>query len=78
MPAKKKISPPAAPFLKTAAEAIGTALGKLAVKTGVATPTVASKKRAKAPVATKKPVATKAKVTSSGKKAFKKTVKSAR
>ena len=42
MPPKKKISPQATPFLKTAAEAIGTALGKLAVKTGVATPVVAS------------------------------------
>ena len=38
MPPKKKISPAATPFLKTAAEAIGSALGKLAVKTGVATP----------------------------------------
>jgi len=69
MPAMKKISPPAAPFLKSAAEAIGTALGKIAVKTGVATPTVASKKTGKSPVATKK------KVTSPGKKAVKKTVK---
>lgn len=62
MPAKKKTSPQAAPFLKTAAEAIGTALGKLAVKTGVATPAVGSRKRKKAPVAT-------------GKKAVKKAVK---
>ena len=54
MPAKKKISPQATPFLKTAAEAIGTALGRLAVKTGVAAPTVASRKRKKAPVAAKK------------------------
>jgi len=69
MPAKKKISPQAAPFLKTAAEAIGTALGKLAVKTGVATPTVASRKRKKAPVATKKTV------TSPGKKAAKKSAR---
>ena len=53
MPAKKKISPQATPFLKTAAEAIGTALGKLAVKTGVATPTLASKKRKKAPAVRK-------------------------
>jgi len=53
MPPKKKISP-ATPFLKTAAEAIGTALGKLAVKTGVATPAVASRKRSKAATATKK------------------------
>ncbi len=60
MPAKKKISPQATPFLKTAAEAIGTALGKLAVKTGVATPAPARKKRKKAPVATKKKAAKKA------------------
>jgi hypothetical protein len=66
MPAKKKKSPPAAPFLKTAAEAIGTALGRLAVKTGVATPTVAPRKRKRAPVATKK------KATSPSKKAVKK------
>jgi len=59
MPAKKKISPQAIPFLKTAAEAIGTALGKLAVKTGVAAPTGASRKRKKAFVGTKKPVASK-------------------
>jgi F420-0:gamma-glutamyl ligase-like protein len=65
MPAKKKTSPQAAPFLTSAAEAIGTALGKLAVKTGVATPTAASKKRKKVAVATKK------KVTSSGKSAKK-------
>jgi hypothetical protein len=58
MPAKKKTSPQAEPFLKTAAEAIGTALGKLAVKTGVATPVVASRKRKKAPVATKKKATT--------------------
>ena len=68
MPAKK---PPATPFLTTAAEAIGTALGKLAVKTGVATPTpsVASKKRKKAYVAAKD------RVTSPRKKAVKKTAK---
>lgn len=60
MPAKKKSSPPAAPFLTTAAEAIGTALGKLAVKTGVATPTP-SKKRKKAPAAPKKKAAAPAK-----------------
>jgi hypothetical protein len=54
MPAKKKISPQPAPFLKTAAEAIGTALGKIAVRTGVATPVVASRKRKKAPAIRKK------------------------
>ena len=48
----KKISPQAAPFLKTAAEAIGTALGKLAVKTGVAAPELPRKR--KAPTAAKK------------------------
>jgi hypothetical protein len=69
MPAKKKISPQAKPFLETAAEAIGTALGKLAVKTGVATPAVASRKRAKAPIATKK------KVVSPRKKAVKKSTR---
>jgi hypothetical protein len=69
MPAKKKTSPQAAPFLTTAAEAIGTALGKLAVKTGVATPTVAPRKRKRAPVATKK------KITSPGKKAVKKSAR---
>jgi hypothetical protein len=69
MPAKKKVSPQAAPFLKTAAEAIGTALGKLAVKTGVATPAVASNKKKKAPVATK------GKVTSPRKKAVKKSAR---
>lgn len=69
MPATKKISPPAAPFLKTAAEAIGTALGKLAVKTGVATPSGAPRKRKKAPVAPKK------KVTSPTKKAVKKSAR---
>ncbi len=69
MPAKKKVSPQAAPFLKTAAEAIGTALGKLAVKTGVATPVVTSKKSKKAAAAAKK------KATSPGKKAVKKTAK---
>jgi hypothetical protein len=42
MPPKKKVPPPA--FLKTAAEAIGTALGKLAVKTGVAAPAAAAKR----------------------------------
>jgi hypothetical protein len=51
---QKKISPQAPPFLKTAAEAIGTALGKIAVKTGVAAPAVASRKQSKAPTATKK------------------------
>ena len=61
MPAKKKTSPPAAPFLTTAAEAIGTALGKLAVKTGVATPAAEPRKRKKAPVATKKKAAAPAK-----------------
>lgn len=61
MSAKKKISPQAAPFLTTAAEAIGTALGKLAVKTGVATPAVASRKSKKAPVAPKKKAAAPAK-----------------
>ena len=66
MPAKKKIAPQAAPFLKTAAEAIGTALGKLAVRTGVATPTMASKKRKKTPAFSTK------KVTSPGKQAAKK------
>jgi hypothetical protein len=69
MPAKKKTSPQAAPFLTTAAEAIGTALGKLAVKTGVATPTAASPKRKKAPVATKK------KATSASKRAVKKSAR---
>jgi len=54
MPPKKKISPQATPFLKTAAEAIGTALGKLAVKTGVAAPAAASRKRSKPATATKK------------------------
>ena len=53
MPTKKRVSTQATPFLKTAAEAIGTALGKLAVKTGVATPTVQPKKRKKAPIAKK-------------------------
>ncbi len=53
MPAKKKISE-AKPFLRTAAEAIGTALGKLAVKTGVATRVSVPTKRKKAPVATSK------------------------
>lgn len=60
MPSKKKNSPQATPFLKTAAQAIGTALGKLAVKTGVATvvasPSAASKQRLKNRVATKKKV----------------------
>ena len=69
MPAKKKTSAQAAPFLTTAAEAIGTALGKLAVKTGVATPTVASRKPKKAPVAAKK------KITSPRKKALKKSAR---
>ena len=64
MRAKKKISPQATPFLKTAAEAIGTALGKLAVKTGVATPAVASKKKKSAPVAAKKKAAPPRKKTS--------------
>jgi hypothetical protein len=54
MPAKKNISPQPTPFLKTAAEAIGTALGKLAVKTGVATPVGASRKRKKASATRKK------------------------
>jgi hypothetical protein len=53
MPPKKKISPQT-PFLTSAAEAIGAALGKLAVKTGVAAPTAASKKKSKAPAAKKK------------------------
>jgi len=69
MPAKKKISPQATPFLKTAAEAIGAALGKLAVKTGVATRTVAAKKQKKAPMAAKK------KATSPRKKAVKKSAR---
>ena len=69
MPAKKKISPQATPFLQTAAEAIGTALGRLAVKTGVATPTLASKKR------TKTPVPAKAKAMSPRKKAVKKSAR---
>jgi len=69
MPTKKKISPPATPFLKTAAETIGAALGKLAIKTGVATPTAASRKGKKAPAATKK------KVTPPRKKALKKSAR---
>jgi hypothetical protein len=54
MPPKKKMSSQDTPFLKTAAEAIGTALGKLAVKTGVAAPTAVSKKKSKAPALVKK------------------------
>ena len=59
MPAKKTITPQAKPFLETAAEAIGTALGKLAVKTGVAASTSVTpkKKRAKGAVAAKKKAA---------------------
>ena len=63
MPTKKKSSAQATPFLKTAAEAIGAALGKLAVKTGVATQTIASKKRKKSPGATIKKVASSKKKT---------------
>lgn len=63
--AQKKVLSKDSPFLKTAAEAIGTTLGRLAVRTGVVTPpatpvtkrktaapkkrTVASKKGAVAP-----------------------------
>jgi len=54
MPAKRKIPPQPTPFLKTAAEAIGTALGKIAVRTGVATPNGTSRKRKKAPATRKK------------------------
>jgi len=49
MPSKKKVAVPKMPFLKTAAEAIGTALGKLAVKTGVAKQTPVTKKASKGP-----------------------------
>jgi hypothetical protein len=47
--AQKKVSKDS-PFLNTAAEAIGTALGKLAVRTGVVTPPAKAKqKKAAAP-----------------------------
>ena len=47
--AQKKVSKDS-PFLNTAAEAIGTALGKLAVRTGVVTPPHKAKtKKAAAP-----------------------------
>ncbi len=45
--ADKKVLPDNSPFLKTAAEAIGTTLGKLAVRTGVVTPRPAVTKRKK-------------------------------
>jgi hypothetical protein len=41
----KKVLEAEEPFLKTAATAIGTALGKLAVKTGMATPLVKPAKK---------------------------------
>ena len=56
MPSKKKVAVPENPFLKTAAEAIGTALGKLAVKTGVAKQTPVTQKASKGPSAKNKKV----------------------
>ncbi len=47
--AQKKVLSKDSPFLKTAAEAIGTALGKLAVRTGVATPPTKAKAKKAAP-----------------------------
>ena len=47
--AQKKVLPEDSPFLKTAAEAIGSTLGKLALKTGVVKPqgvTVPQRKKA--------------------------------
>ena len=45
--APKKVLPQESPFLRTAAEAIGTTLGRLAVRTGVVTPL--KRKKAAAP-----------------------------
>lgn len=53
MRAKKKVSVEAKPFLETAAEAIGTALGRLAVKTGVAHTAVPAPKK-QTPIGKKK------------------------
>jgi hypothetical protein len=63
MPTKKKSSPQATPFLKTTAEAIGAALGKLAIKTGVATPTASKKRKKSAGATVKKVVSSKKKKT---------------
>jgi hypothetical protein len=64
----KKVSTAEEPFLKTAATTIGTALGRLAVKTGMAAPLVKPVKKSapKKNVAakrspTKKPVAKRSK-----------------
>jgi hypothetical protein len=71
--AQKKVLPKETPFLNTAAEAIGTALGKLAVRTGVVTPP--DKAKAKKAVAPKKATAASKKggVASRAKKPAKKT-----
>ena len=47
--AQKKVSSKDSPFLKTAAEAIGTALGRLAVRTGVVTAPNTAKRKKSAP-----------------------------
>ena len=47
--AQKKTSSKDSPFLKTAAEAIGIALGRLAVRTGVVTPPNTPKRKKSAP-----------------------------
>ena len=59
MPPRKKIPPADKEFLKTAAEAIGAAIGKLAVKTGIVAPVAAPPSRRKALPARKRRVSVK-------------------
>lgn len=71
--AQKKVSSKESPFLKTAAEAIGTTLGKLALKTGVVTPPAKSvTKRPKAAPKKRAVASKKVGATSTAKKAAKK------
>jgi hypothetical protein len=70
--AQKKVSKDS-PFLNTAAEAIGTALGKLAVRTGVVTPPDKAKPKKVAAPKKKTSAAKKGAVASRAKKPAKKT-----
>jgi hypothetical protein len=57
--AQKKVLPKDSPFLKMAAEAIGTTLGRLAVKTGVVTPSIRTVTKRKKGAPKKRTVASK-------------------
>jgi hypothetical protein len=69
---KKNVLPEDSPFLKTAAEAIGTTLGKLALKTGVVKPSAATVTKRKKAAPKKRTVTSKAAANSTRKVAKKK------